>query len=165
MQKVIKDDVAVAKDEWTLIENSDCDLASEVEKAPIILPLETWLENSASVAENKTIGVWIAADQEPDALAEHLPNIPLIAIQFPAFADGRGYSHARRLRLNLGYKGELRAFGDVLRDQLLFYKRCGFDSFCIREDSNIESALEGLNDFSVFYQDAADNVEPPFKRH
>lgn len=165
MQKLIKDGVVINDDPWTLIEDSECDLDTALQQSPVILPLNTWLENSDLVAGKNDIGVWLAPDQEPDSVAEHLSAIPLIAIQFPAFADGRGYSHARRLRLNFDYTKEIRAFGDVLRDQLLFYKRCGFTSFCLRDDINLESALNGLEDFSVFYQDAADKIEPPFRRH
>lgn len=165
MQKLIKDGVVINDDPWTLIEDSECDLNAALDQSPVILPLSVWLENNDLVAGNSNVGVWLAPDQEPDSLAEHLAAIPLIAIQFPAFADGRGYSHARRLRLNFDYAKEIRAFGDVLRDQLLFYKRCGFTSFCLRDDSNLENALNGLEDFSVFYQDAADQIEPPFRRH
>ncbi len=165
MQKIINDASAQVEDPWTLIDSADADLTSAMAQAPVILPLQLWLDNSETLSGNQDVGVWLESDQQPDELKEHLQSIPLVAIHFPAFADGRGYSQARRLRLNFDYKGELRAFGDVLRDQLLFYKRCGFNSFCLRDDSDSENAVQGLNDFSVFYQDAADDIVPPFARH
>ena len=165
MKKLIKDGQVQTDDPWTLIEDKECDLSAALESSPVILPLEVWLDNKEQLPDDKQVGVWLDSDQEPDELEGALDTIPLIAINFPSFADGRGYSHARRLRLNFDYKGELRAFGDVLRDQLLFYKRCGFDSFSLRSDSDVENAIEGLQDFDVFYQDAEDQIIPPFSRH
>ena len=76
----------------------------------------------------------------------------MVAVDFPKFADGRGYSIAYNLRARLGYTGELRAIGDVLRDQLFYMQRVGFDAFAVREDKNIHDALKGLTDFSEVYQ-------------
>ena len=81
----------------------------------------------------------------------------IIALDFPTFKDGRSYSHARLLRERYKYEGELRAIGDVLQDQLFFMKRCGIDSFKVRDDKNIEEALKSFKDFSVRYQAAADD--------
>jgi uncharacterized protein (DUF934 family) len=85
-------------------------------------------------------------------------------VEFPAFKDGRGYSHARILREHHGYKGDIRAVGDVLRDQLFLMQRCGISSFYVREDTDIEAALIGLSDFSVKYQTAADGATPVYKQ-
>ena len=98
------------------------------------------------------------------SLAYRRALIAVIAINFPKFVDGRGYSIARILRDQLGYKGELRAIGDVLHDQLFYLKRCGFDSFAISEDTAAEAALSGLTDFSNSYQCAVDQPEPLFRR-
>ena len=87
-------------------------------------------------------------------------TLPLIAVNFPVFSDGRGYSYARQLREYYGYTGELRAIGDVLQDQLFFYHRCGFKSFAISSDRNVDDALNGLNDFSITYQSAIDVKQP-----
>lgn len=169
MHKLIKDGQIVNDDQWTLIsekpEDQDWDLDQMLTQQPVIIPLELWLANRESLAENAQVGVWLDSDQEPDVLGDDLSSLPIIAINFPGFADGRGYSHARRLRLNFDYKGDIRAFGDVLRDQLLFYKRCGFSSFSLRSDSDAENAIEGLKDFDVFYQDADDDVVPPFAKY
>jgi sulfite reductase (NADPH) hemoprotein beta-component len=95
---------------------------------------------------------------EPQDFADALGIVRLIAIHFPVFSDGRGYSLARILREQMGYKGELRAIGDVLRDQLFLMRRCGFDSFEMRADRNAADALPGLTDFSFAYQRAV--VDP-----
>jgi uncharacterized protein (DUF934 family) len=96
-------------------------------------------------------GVLLQADDDPWAIAAHLERLALIAIRFAKFSDGRGYSIARLLRERYGYGGELRAVGDVLRDQLLFLKRCGFDSFELREDQDAEEALSAFRELAVTY--------------
>ena len=88
----------------------------------------------------------------------------VIAVDFPKFADGRGYSIAYNLRARLGYVGELRAIGDVLRDQLFYMQRVGFDAFSPRPDKNIHDALKGLTDFSETYQTSFDQKLPLFRR-
>jgi len=93
-----------------------------------------------------------------------LAHFQVIALNFPSFTDGRHYSSARLLRERYGYKGEIRAIGDVLRDQLFYMRRCGFDAFAIRADRDPVDALEGLKDFSVTYQAAADDERPLFRR-
>jgi uncharacterized protein (DUF934 family) len=91
-------------------------------------------------------------------------ELGVIAVNFPKFADGRGYSIARLLRERLGYKNELRAIGDVLLDQLQFMKRCGFDRFVLRADKNAEEAARCLSFFSQSYQAATDTDLPLFRR-
>jgi uncharacterized protein (DUF934 family) len=91
-------------------------------------------------------------------------NLEVIALSFPIFSDGRSYTSARELRSNLGYKGEIRAIGDVLRDQLFYMSRCGFDAFLMREDQNLEGALAAFNDFSEGYQASVDKPIPLFRR-
>jgi uncharacterized protein (DUF934 family) len=88
----------------------------------------------------------------------------VVAVDFPKFADGRGYSIAYNLRARLGYTGELRAIGDVLRDQLFYMQRVGFDAFAVRADKNIHDALKGLTDFSETYQSSWDQKNPLFRR-
>lgn len=90
--------------------------------------------------------------------------LDLIAVHFPKFADGRGYSTASLLRLRYGYTGELRAFGDVGRDQLFYLARVGFDSFLISEGRDAAAALCSFDDFSEVYQSATDQSLPLFRR-
>ena len=89
---------------------------------------------------------------DPRSLAERLPGLKLIAINFPKYGDGRGYSIARLLRERYGYKGELRAIGVVARDHLQLMAQCGFDSFQLREGEDAVVALKGLDDFTKGYQ-------------
>ncbi|MFN2332371.1 MAG: DUF934 domain-containing protein [Halomonas sp.] len=79
------------------------------------------------------LGVWLTPDIGPEFLQPWLPQLDLVALEFPRFTDGRPYSHARLLRTRLGYRGELRAVGDVRRDQIDFMRRCGFDTFELAE--------------------------------
>lgn len=166
MQKLVKNSALLDNDPWCVVDKSCNDLQTALSQGEqLLLPLKLWLEQAETVATNKNIGVWLDSDEDADALSAYCEDLEIIAINFPVFSDGRGYSQARRLRLNYGYKKELRAIGDVLRDQMQFYQRCGFDSFALREDINAEQAIAGLNDFDIHYQDAADNYVPPFARH
>src|SRR5690606_12426030 len=99
-----------------------------------------------------------------EEIAEDLQHFQVVALNFPAFTDGRHYSSARLLRERYGYKGEVRAIGDVLRDQLFLMRRCGFDAFAVRPDRDPYDALLGLKDFSVTYQAASDDPRPLFRR-
>ena len=90
------------------------------------------------------------ASDDPDVLSDHLHRFALIAVRFPSFTDGRGYSIARRLREGHGWSGALMAVGDVLRDQLLLLEHCGFDTFSLREDQDLDASLSAFADFSAF---------------
>ena len=137
----------------------------------VIVPLPVWLarrsELEARLAAGR-LGVWLDSFESPEALVESLADInrlALIAVNFPRFVDGRGYSFATLLRSRYGYRGELRAIGEVLRDQLFYMKRCGFDAFAVRAEKNIEDALRGLGDFSEPYQATVDLASPLYRRH
>lgn len=118
-----------------------------------IVPLDCWLRwRAEGHAAHPATGVWLQPDDPFEALLPDLDRLPLIAVHFPVFTDGRGYSVARLLRDRHGYRGELRAVGDVLRDQLYFLRRCGFDAFALRADQDPERALQALEDYSVSYQ-------------
>jgi uncharacterized protein (DUF934 family) len=90
--------------------------------------------------------------------------VPLIALQFPIFRDGRAYTQAYVLRVRLGWQGELRAVGDVLRDQLSHMRQCGFNSFAIRADKSAADALKGLAGISVLYGRSVIQPSPLFRR-
>ena len=92
----------------------------------------------------------------PQEIAGDVTRFALIILSFPKFTDGRAYSQARLLRTRFGFKGELRAEGDVLRDQLLFMKRVGFNSFVVGERAIKESWAKAFTEFDVFYQQAPD---------
>ena len=157
--RVIKDK-QVIDDEWILVRDTENDL----QPGKVILPLAYWQENrDALINENEQHAVWIDGDTETEALLDDLDKFDLIALDFPKFKDGRSYTHARLLKQRYDYQGELRAIGDVLRDQLFYLLRCGFDSFQLREDKDAEAALKSFNDFTVRYQAAADDAVPVYK--
>ena len=129
-----------------------------------LVPLAYFLENVASVLENGEIGVWLDSDDQPEELPSEASGLPLLAINFPKFIDGRGYSIARLVSESLGFQNDLRAIGDVLLDQLFLYMRCGFSSFLLRDEIETERALAAFQDFSEVYQAAIDQPEPLFRR-
>lgn len=108
--------------------------------------------------------VWIAPDDDFEPMISRLLGLEIIAVDFPVFRDGRGYSIATLLRSRYGWKGELRAIGDVLRDQLKFMRRCGFDAFAVRADKNIHDAIRSFSHYTVQYQGAVDDPVPLFRR-
>ena len=110
------------------------------------------------------VGVWLEPNEGPETIAADLARLPLVAVEFPKFTDGRGFSTASLLRSRYGYRGEIRAIGDVLRDQLLYLRRCGFDAFALREDQDAEAALGAFDDLPPGYQSAVDEPLPLFRR-
>jgi uncharacterized protein (DUF934 family) len=101
---------------------------------------------------------------DPAAIAARLQDISLIEINFPKFGDGRGFSIARLLRERYGYKGELRAVGQVARDHLYYMEQCGFDAFLLRDGEDVAEALAAFDDFSEHYQTTVAQPVPLFKR-
>jgi uncharacterized protein (DUF934 family) len=101
---------------------------------------------------------------DPRALAERLPGLKVIAVNFPKYGDGRGYSIGRLLRERYGYRGELRAVGVVARDHLQLLAQCGFDTFQLREGEDPQQALAGLGELSEAYQASAAQPVPLFRR-
>ena len=163
MQQLIKGD-ALVKETWHLLP-ADTALDGLSNSDDLIVPLNLWLEHAHALkARDGGLGVWLDSNEEVEAIADDLEHFQVIALNFPVFSDGRSYSNARLLRDRYAYKGEVRAIGDVLRDQLFLMKRCGFDAFVIREDRNAEEALESLKDFSEVYQAATDQPQPLFRR-
>lgn len=131
----------------------------------IIVPLARYVaERDALRSRSGKVGVRLASDEEAQAIASFVDELPLVAIEFPTFKDGRGYTTARLLRDRYGYKGEIRAVGDVLRDQLRAMKRCGFDAWELKAGKDISGALQAFTEFSVTYQGAADDPRPLFRR-
>ncbi len=163
MQRIIKHR-EVVDDRWHLLPK-DATLETVPNCDDVIIPLNLWLEHGPALrGRDGGLGVWLDADEEPEAIAEDLDKFKVIAVNFPAFTDGRGFSTARLLRERFGYKGELRAIGDVLRDQLFFMQSCGFDAYAIRADRDPHAALAGLDDFSEVYQTSATQPQPLFRR-
>ena len=95
-----------------------------------------------------------------NVVTNDLDRLALIALDFPVFRDGRAYSHARLLRERFGFDGEIRATGNVLRDQFLFMHRCGFDAFVIADPAQADAWLQSISEISVWYQPATDSRTP-----
>ena len=122
-----------------------------------IVSLKRWqAERETLISRNTPLGVRLDSDQSPQDIAGDLDRLDLVALDFPQYRDGRGYSSARLLRERHGFTGELRAVGNILRDQLAFMARCGFDAFEYEGRTPIEEALSAFDDVSVVYQTAAD---------
>ena len=165
MRKIIKDK-AIVDDHWNVLKLTEGE-SPETVSVPAgqqIVPLQVWLAQKTTLSTRKDIGVWLASDERAEQLKEDIAALPLVAVDFPAFSDGRGYSIAFNLRSRLGYEGEIRAVGDVLRDQLFYMQRVGFNAFATREDRSIEDALKGLTDFSDVYQTSWDQKTPLYRR-
>jgi uncharacterized protein (DUF934 family) len=110
------------------------------------------------------VGLRIAPEDDLLQVITHLPKVSLVAIDFPKFGDGRGYTKARLLRERYQYKGELRAVGEVLADQLFYMLRCGFDSFQLAAGKDTQAALRAFETFSVKYPAATDEPRPLYVR-
>ena len=122
----------------------------------ILISLLRFRENQEALSDRTgRIGVEIPNDILAEGLVKELAQVDMIAIDFPIYRDGRGFSSARIFRRS-GFTGELRATGNVLRDQIAFMERCGFDTYEVQAGKNIQDALEGFEDFTVSYQDAHD---------
>jgi len=162
MGKVIIDG-AIVDNQWQRLE-ADALENGVPAQGKIIVPLAYWQENRDTLIARGDVAVWLAPGEEPKDLEDDLASLPLVAIHFPAFKDGRGYSYARELRTRYNFEGEVRATGDVLRDQLFYMTRCGFNAFEVRADRSIEEALQGLKDFSVTYQADVNEPRPIYRR-
>jgi uncharacterized protein (DUF934 family) len=169
MTSIIKNR-SVVDDEWTVVraaEDGTLPAADALPAGPVLVPFALWKTSRDTLAASRPaaeLGVWLAPDDEPGELAGDFEKISLIGVDFPVFRDGRGYSTARLLRERYGWRGELRAIGDVLRDQLNFMFRCGFDAFAVRADKDIHDALRAFEEFSIKYQGAFDTPQPLFRR-
>jgi uncharacterized protein (DUF934 family) len=147
----------------------DARIATYVKKPTAAKVEKDWrTEGFASLADwlggDRSLPPVLEATDDPLTLDGRLGGVTLIAVDFAKFSDGRGLSIAALLRKRLGYAGELRAVGDVARDQLFQMARCGFDAFALREGQDVEDALRAFGDYSEAYQDAADGRAPIFRR-
>jgi uncharacterized protein (DUF934 family) len=169
MTSIIKNR-SVVRDDWTVVRASEDGTLPAADALPagrVLVPFALWKTSRDALVATRTaadLGVWLAPDDEPGELAADFDKISLIGVDFPVFRDGRGYSTARLLRERYGWRGELRAIGDVLRDQLNFMFRCGFDAYAVRADKDIHDALRAFDEFSVKYQGAFDTPQPLFRR-
>ncbi|RUQ38483.1 MAG: DUF934 domain-containing protein [Candidatus Competibacteraceae bacterium] len=159
MRSVIKER-RIVEDHWQHVADE-----AELPAGPVIVSLARWRKERATLlARSAPVGIRLPNTVDPAELVEELPRLALVALEFPKFADGRAHSQARLLRERYGYRGELRAVGDVLRDQLAFMARNGFDAFELRADRSLDDALRAFDEFSVSYQPAVDQPLPLYRR-
>ena len=160
MPQVVKDN-QVVDDSWiTVAEN-----AESLPQGDILLTYAQWQNFSEQLpAHEGNIGVLIDGNAEIEEIIQPLLSLPLIAINFPKFVDGRGFSSARLLRERYNYHGEIRAVGGFIRDQLYLLNRCGFNAFKFDDASDLNESVKSLEDFSETYQVSADQKDPLFRR-
>jgi uncharacterized protein (DUF934 family) len=148
---LVKESVVV-DDPWIAVDDE-----GDLPEGPAIVSLARWREDRDRLeGRNAALGIRLASDQSPEEIAPDLDRFSVVALEFPVFTDGRAFTSARLLRERFGYGGEIRAVGEVLRDQILFMVRCGFDAFELegpRADHDWRAALAEID---VFYQPAAD---------
>jgi uncharacterized protein (DUF934 family) len=135
------------------------------EEGAVLLDAARFLADAERIAGRPgATGVIWPNDRDIAELAPYLGRLALVALVFPAFKDGRAYSQARTLRERHGFRGEVRATGDVLRDQFLFLHRAGFDAFEVRKPADARAFCEALQRYNVFYQPAADGEGGALRR-
>lgn len=133
----------------------------------VLIPLDLWKAERdyfLARAQAGELGVWLSPDCDPDSLANDVSVLPVIGFNFPEFKFGQAYSGAVLLRSRYGFTGEIRAFGDIWRDQLFYLARCGFTQFSLKPGKSLEDGLLAFSDFSTPYQSSADQSLPIFNR-
>jgi len=146
---------------WIIASEPIVDLARQ----DVLVPLAGWKSHHADWLKHAgRLGVLLEPNQDPADVAGDLARFALVAVHFPVFTDGRGYSIGRLLRERYGYKGELRAVGDIMQDQLFYLSRVGFDAFLLRADQSVEGAITALDSFSEAYQASVERPKPLFRR-
>ncbi len=156
----------IAADSWQRLERpADGTFAALPVAGDVIVPLALWLERRTELLERGgRLGVWLDSHEQPEAIAGDVGRFEVIAVNFPKFQDGRGFSIARLLRERFGYKGELRAFGHITRDHLHYMAGSGFDAFVLRDGEDPEEALAAFGAFSEAYQASVIQPVPLFRR-
>lgn len=165
MATIIKDRNVVA-DHWQRHDpNADGSVPAALPAGDVIVPLAWWQkERTALLARPGRVGVWLESSEDPAAIAGDLEHFGVVAVNFPKSIDGRGYTIARLLRERCGWRGELRAFGDIGRDHLFFLASCGFNAFVLRGSEDPHDALAAFGDFSEAYQSSVARPLPLFRR-
>jgi uncharacterized protein (DUF934 family) len=158
--QVIRDGHLVA-DHWQHLDDD-----SPAGAGPCTVSCRRWLAERGALADHgSAIGIRLTGDDDIAAIAADLAGFALVVIEFPAMADGRGFSLARLLRDRYGYRGELRARGLFIRDQVFFLSRVGVNAFECGVGSDPEELLAALGEFSVKYQASADEAQPIYRKH
>lgn len=166
MAQLIKHGVATT-DSWQILDLAAGESPETVAlpEGDVIFPLAVWQARKDEIVSRPTIGLLLQPADRVEDVAGELASFNLIAVNFPKFVDGRGYSTAALLRQRYGYTGEMRAVGDVLHDQLFFMRRVGFDSYALKDGKSLDYAIAaGFKPFTEAYQGATDQAQPHFRR-
>ena len=166
MPRLIDTKAALIANPWVLLAK-DCTLetALATTDSHLIVPVNLWLAHKEQLQNaGKQFAVWLDSEQPASLVANELDNLPMIALNFQLFMYGRAYSTAVNLRQHYHYKGEIRAIGDVLRDQLFMMKRCVFTTFDLKDTVKLEDATTAFHDFTTNYQATVEIPEPLFRR-
>lgn len=165
MPKLIKDG-AIVENTWELLAKPEGDAADVVVPAgQVLVPLSVWKAQESQLSQRTDVGVWLDSDEVAEDIADDLNRFAVVGVNFPGFMDGRAFSTARILRERYHYKGEVRAVGHFIRDQLCYLRRCGVNAFAFSNpDTDLEIALKSLNDFNEYYQASVDQPLPLFRR-
>ena len=157
---------SVIQDSWTLVsEATGPEILDVIKGKDLIVPKKFWNLYKADIENySARITIWLDSDELVEEIRDDLHRFPLIALNFPVFSDGRPYTSARELRQSLSFCGEIRAIGDVLRDQIFYMSQCGFDSFLLRYDQDPDSCIRALQDFKTNYQSTILEPNPLFRR-
>jgi uncharacterized protein (DUF934 family) len=167
MAQLIKNQAVVA-DTWQTLELAEGETPETVAlpAGNVIFPFAVWQARKAEIiGRGAPLGLLLQPADPVEEVAGDLAQFAVIAVNFPKFVDGRGYSTASLLRQRYAYTGELRAIGDVLHDQLFFMQRVGFDAFALKDGKNAEHALaRGFASFGDAYQASTSQPQPYFRR-
>lgn len=161
MQHLIKNGQSVENDPWTLF---DAEADSALPEFAL-LPSSFWETQGTELRDTRLeLGLFLRAGDTLEGVLPYLDQLAVIAFEFEKFADGRAFSLARQLRSEHRYQGEIRAFGDILPDQINYLRRSGFDAFAMRTPQEAQTALSLSEPFTVQYQSDAVEQKPLFRR-
>ena len=152
IRRLVSGEFVLSDDDWTYIDGIDDIDGSAFSAAKILVPWGIFSAHRGSLTDRGSVGVVFPNDEDPHLLGDSVGWLEGVVLEFPAFRDGRAYSQARILRESLGFGGFLRARGDILRDQLFFMLRCGFDSFEIGDGADFSEWRMAFEELSSWYQ-------------
>ncbi|MBE0440340.1 MAG: DUF934 domain-containing protein [Gammaproteobacteria bacterium] len=157
--QIIKDR-EIVEDNWLHLDDE-----AELVAGNITVSLARWQEQHQTLTQHEGgLGIRLTGDDPLEEIVPDLAHFSLIALIFPAFVDGRCYSFARLLRDRFDFKGEIRAQGDVLYDQLFYMSQCGINSFELANPNRLTQAIKAFDAFSESYQATVLRPEPLYRR-
>lgn len=166
--KPLNGKASIVADEFVVVELGTAESSVAIPaEGKVLVHLSVWETHKAELAsraQSGDLGVYLNPEDNPEQLQGDVNTLKLIAFHFPVFKYGQAYSGAVLLRTRYGFTGNIRAFGDIWRDQFFYLARCGFTQFDIKEGKSLEDALNAFSDFTIPYQTSADGSLPVFNR-